>query len=269
MRHIIKADGRRQWTVAMVNWKSLDYLSGQLRHFYELNDPARFNFHVFDATFPRTQCDQLRDMLEPYSNTHRNVSLSCWDRRLVGRAQHGSELDAIMSCADSEFFLSNDPDFLWAMGNNLGLLTDVLKTCSSVGAQHNLQQHLPAWCAAYRLKDIKHTSWKGRYAMLPGWKRIVVDGCDTGWEPSRATDGGQRLVFQPMSFLPPVLGPVSYCGDKLHCTSYGFGASLLGTHMFRGQYVVEPSWKPTPKEWSEGRRAYMDYYFGLASANRY
>lgn len=255
------------WTVGIVNWKSIDYLSGQLRQLYELNDPKCFTLHVFDATFPRNQVGEILRIAEPYVGNG-NMTITAWERRSEMGRPHGAELDQIAKSCDSELFLSNDPDFLWAVGNHLGFLGDILRSSRSAGARHNISHgHLAPWCAAYRTDDIRSCSWQPRHGRDRENRVVVLEGRDTGWMPSEATQGLPRCVFEPCDHRPPFLGPVSYCWDQQHSTSYAHEGRLVGTHMFRGRYILEPSWKPTPEEWRLGRKAHADHFFDIAKAN--
>lgn len=259
----------RKWTVALVNWKSIDFLKYQLKQLYLHNDANEFTISIFDATFPKNQIAELLELIAPY-RPHANISLYGWTTRTERGRPHGAELDAIMRRSWSEFFLSNDPDFFWVRGNHLQLLADVMSRYRSCGTvQFVSPKHLPAWCAAYRLDDIKHTSWEPVHGRDPENKVIVIDGKDTGWMPSEATEHQPRLFFQTCPFTPPYLGPVSYTEDKMTCASYQHSGCVLGTHMFRGKYILEPTKKPTPAAWRRGREALGGFYLELAGQFAY
>jgi hypothetical protein len=265
MIEVIRSRHRdRRWTVALVNWKSIDFIVYQLKQLYEHNDPCSFTLSIFDATFPKHQIAELLEISAPYRN-HENISLLGWTKREERGRPHGAELDRIMRVAESEYFLSNDPDFFWVRGNHLGLLEDVMQACRSCGtAQIVSPKHIPAWCAAYRLEDIKHTSWEPIHGRDSENRVVVVDGRDTGWMPSEATGDQPRLIFETCPFMPPFLGPVSYAGNQLTCMSYQHCGCVLGTHMFRGKYILEPTSKPTPDAWRVGRSVLGKYYLELA-----
>lgn len=270
MIHVVKSRRRnRRWTVALVNWKSLDFIVYQLKQLYQHNDPAKFTVSIFDATFPKHQIAELLEITSPY-RTQENISLFGWTMRRERGRPHGAELDRIMREAESEYFLSNDPDFFWVRGNHLGLLEDVMYAHRSCGTEQIVSpRHIPAWCAAYRLEDIKHTSWEPLHGRDSENRVVVVDGRDTGWMPSEATETRSRMLFRTCPFMPPFLGPVSYAGNQLTCLSYQHAGCVLGTHMFRGKYILEPTKKPTPEAWRAGRSLLGQYYLDLAGRFTY
>lgn len=249
----------RKWTVATVNWKSIEYLIYQLKFLYDYNDPEEFEFVIFDNMWPN-QRTELKEICRPYAS-HENVRIMFY--KGAGGQQHGDGLTKILRTANSKYFLSNDPDFFWLKKGHLKFLESFFDDGKAVvGAYH--QNNRPAnWAAAYRIQDIVGADFKANWMPCPHCRKaILVPNQDTGWELIIRTDHLPCHMFPLMQVDLPDYGHYSYRNGP---EGYSHDGRLVGVHLFRGDYPAEDRSASLSKEWVDARLAYGDYFYNNAS----
>jgi len=269
-------DDFRKWTVAIVNWKSLDWLNWQIKSLYEFNNPINFELIIFDGMFPKSELVELEFLCEPYKS-FKNIKLLSWStgdekqsdfgsgNSIYHGSEHGDELTEILKIANSQYFLSNDPDYFWMIKDHLNFLEKFfIAGYGSVGAVNNYFDFVSIWAGAYRTEDIKGLSAAATWVTCSDCKkRFLVQGQDTGWQFRLKTQALPKFLFPQMIFNLPFKGPWSYPFDGGYnfYKAYHYEKLPIGLHFFRGQYPIEQTTAPLPDEWKIARQSYGKYFY--------
>jgi len=265
--------GHKKWTVGMVNWKTTDYIYWQLKTLYDFNDPNDFDVFIFDAMFPRSQLNILFDHCKLYQS-HKNIKFLQWENKLEKGIRHGSELNHIVRCADSKYFLSNDPDFFWMKKGHLSFLERFLQDgCRSVGVENQKSHDIAIWASAYFLDDIKNLDAQASWFRCTHCSKVLYQPKqDTGWQYGLCTSNRPRKLFLiDDKVKPPFFGPYSHPYvlskyKKVHdyFLGYSYEKKPVGVHFFRGSYGYELTKTPLPEKWIENRNVYGQYFYNRA-----
>lgn len=260
-----------KWSVAFVNYKSIDYLFWQLATLYATNDPSEFELLIFDSMFPRTQREQLEQLCDKYKK-HQNIKLFFYENRHERRGvPHGHEMNFVLAEAKGKYFLSNDPDFFWAVRSHLKYLESYFdQGYGSVGVKHTQQDGAAIWGGAWRTDVIRGHDCQALFVRCPKClNRLLCKGYDTGWQYHWASRHLPVKLFEPTdAWRPPFFGQYSYSnldGMTDYCLSYSEGEQHVGAHLFRGAYHHwSLSRTEIPSSWKRARNLYGKYFYEKA-----
>jgi hypothetical protein len=263
-----------KWTVAFVNYKSVDFLIWQLATLYNLNDPNEFELLIFDSMFPRNQREQLEKICAKYAE-HGNIKLFFYDNRHERRGvAHGHELNYILKEAKGKYFLSNDPDYFWAIKGHLNFLESYFdQGYGSVGVRHNVQIGPAIWGGAWETDIIRGHDAQAVFVSCPKCHdRILAKGYDTGWQFHFVSKHLPVKIFEPTPWKPPFFGQYSYeaiTGETEYSSAYTENDEIIGAHLFRGAYHHHILTRTEiPVAWKRARNMYGQFFYEKACGRK-
>jgi len=229
----------------MVNWESEDFLQCQLRFLYESNPVDQFRIVVIDNS---------NELKRRFYTRYKNLEI--WPRSQNG---HGPSLDRVLHNANSEFLLTQDPDFFWLHKGHLAWLESFLENDVAVGAEYpggvsvdgyDCDPTFPAcWGCAFRLSEIKELSFE-----MAG--STETNGKDVGWRMRVALSGKPFTSFRVGAYVGKDLGPVNWSG--MPPTTFWHENTPVAIHVMRGSYTKGlPTFRPNRVE-------YANHFYELA-----
>jgi hypothetical protein len=270
----------KNWTIGIVNYKSINYIEYQLKILYELNNPKDFDLIIIDNSEP-TEINFLKKLSSKYQDEFKNISLIVNENfndnfKLRTSSQHAEGLNLILQQANSKFLLVQDPDFFWIKKDYLNILGSEIESGSLVvGAPYGVsiktgKPDFPSsFGCAYNLIEIKQDQLNfdaGTY------EEKISQHKYPGWKMREKYSQKKYVSFdQYISFLPFLFGDHSYLSIPRY---YKYKNEIIGYHLFRGSFVADSKQHvenaqsiEASKKIKDSRYLYSKYFY-LMSKNR-
>jgi hypothetical protein len=251
-----------KWTIGMVNYYSSVYIEWQLKILFEFNSESDFKLIIVDNSQNEEEFKRLTQLCSnpKYKQKVNIIKHNPVDKSASG--QHGEGLDIIKDKAESEYLVTQDPDFFWLKKDYLKWLDYLMKYNDAVGIPYPYkviegQEHFPgSFGCVYKLSKIKNLSfkpyinndisfsWQKFNEILSKKKDKKYDfSYDVGWQIRKKLSKDNDRNF--ISFSQKNI--FNYLGEKLkNKTPYSFETNskiyyhnnkIIGLHLFRGTFT--------------------------------
>ena len=240
-----------KWTIASVNWDSLDFLEHQAKFFHTFDD--NFEYIICDHTRP-FQKEQLHELQKKYKNIILHFPHDA-DKKYC---EHGQGLNHCLKKARGKYFLTIDPDFFFMKKRILNFIEEFFKKkYHAVGTMFHDVRFPPIWGAAYITKEIKDLDLRS--------KPLNCNKCgnfqhnyllDTGCEIRIRLKNKSNIAFESAGSKLPFFG--SHL-DGWNPNAFVYQNKIICYHLMRGSYNRKDPFA-TP-EMIEARRKYTEYFW--------
>jgi hypothetical protein len=240
-----------KWTIASVNWDSLDFLEHQAKFFHTFDD--NFEYIICDHTRP-FQKEQLHELQKKYKNIRLHFPHDA-DKKYC---EHGQGLNHCLKKARGKYFLTIDPDFFFMKKRILNFIEEFFKKkYHAVGTMFHDVRFPPIWGAAYITKEIKDLDLRS--------KPFNCNKCgnfqhnyllDTGCEIRIRLKNKSNIAFESAGSKLPFFG--SHL-DGWNPNAFVYQNKIICYHLMRGSYNRKDPFA-TP-EMIEARRKYTEYFW--------
>lgn len=242
-----------KWTIASVNWDSLDFLEHQAKFFHTFDD--NFEYIICDHTRP-FQREQLLELQKKYKNIRLHFPHDADKKHKF----HGEGLNDCLKIAKGKYFLTIDPDFFFMKKRILNFIEEFFKKkYHAVGTMYYDLSFPPIWGAAYITKEIKDLdlmSGTFRCSVCNNFKHNYL--VDTGYEIRTRLKNKLHIGFKRTESKLPPFG--SYLdGWTLRHQAFEYQNKIICYHLMRDSYVPKDPFA-TP-EMIEARRKYTEYFW--------
>lgn len=240
-----------KWTIASVNWDSLDFLEHQAKFFHTFDD--NFEYIICDHTRP-FQREQLLELQKKYKNIRLHFPHDADKKHKL----HGEGLNDCLKIAKGKYFLTIDPDFFFMKKRILNFIEEFFKKkYHAVGTMFHHVRFPPIWGAAYITKEIKDLDLMA--------KPFDCNKCgnfqhnyllDTGCEIRIRLKNKLNIAFESTESKLPFFG--SHL-DGWNPNAFLYQNKIICYHLMRGSYNRKDPFA-TP-EMIEARRKYTEYFW--------
>lgn len=240
-----------KWTIASVNWDSLDFLEHQAKFFHTFDD--NFEYIICDHTRP-FQREQLLELQKKYKNIRLYFPHDA-DKKYC---EHGQGLNNCLKIAKGKYFLTIDPDFFFMKKRILNFIEEFFKKkYHAVGTMYYDVSFPPIWGAAYITKEIKDLNLMPATFLCPACNNFKYDYLvDTGYQIRIRLKNKLHIGFKTTESKMPFFGSHS---DGWTPSAFEYQNKIICYHLMRGAYNRKDPFA-TP-EMIKARKKYTEYFW--------
>lgn len=218
-----------KWTVASVNWDSVEFLEYQAKYFHEFNEDFEYIIYDNENLSGKKELDDLRIKYNKIK-----VVYTPWHS--YGGGAHGIALNQCLGMAKGKYFLAIDPDFFFLKKNILPFLESFFdRGFHAIGTEYYGTTFPMPWGAAYKTKEIKDLNLMSKASHCEGCKKWIYDkDFDTGWQIRTRLQNKPHHAFKQIMSTVPDLGKHSY---DWHPQTYAYDEKIIAHHLKGGSFV--------------------------------
>lgn len=240
-----------RWTIASVNWNSVEFLDHQLKFFHQFGD--NFEYLIVDNTNP-----SQKEALEKLSLKYDKIRLFF---PTSGGLNHSDGLKHCVTLAEGKYILIMDPDFFWMKKSILNLFEHYFhQGYHAIGTEFWDHPFPMPWGAAYYTKEIKDLNFYTKCQMKCDCGNIVGDRwSDTAFEVRIRLQNLPHFGFKKTnSTIIPFMGNHSFAFKPI---SFIYNGEVIAHHLMRGEYPFPMKNEMINHQIIESRKKYIDYFW--------
>jgi glycosyltransferase involved in cell wall biosynthesis len=242
-----------KWTIALVNWNSIEFIEYHAKFFHSFCDD--FEFLVCDNTSPY-QSEELDAIAEKYEK----VKIIYPDGKNLS---HGGGINNCLGEASGKYILIMDPDFFWMKKSILRVFEHYFdQGYHAIGTEFWDHPFPMPWGAAYytdEIRDLDCTARVEKYCDKCN-NKLLDKWSDTGWEIRVRLHNQPHFGFRRvMSKCVPYMGNHFYSFNPI---SFVYDGNFIAHHLMRGEYKNTDLHKDfVNNEMIIARKKYIEYFW--------
>ena len=278
-------DGRHKmnplFTVGFVNYKTSLYMETQFK-IYQHFAGEDVKIIVVDTSNLDEEFAALNEIVKKFNIPIQTIQLDFHGK--YASDAHGSGLQYIYEIVDTDYFLTQDPDFFWVLPSFLTFFKEKLQDHVVVGAPYHLSA-LADWSghpwfpaafgAAHDMKALHEVNADFRYSTepIPGVNKQIDR--DVGWLVREKLKNRSYYYFSVMSAQLPI--GKTYSNN--YWQKYLDGQTTVAYHLQRGSFETQAKdglrlayhgrvnrrerlrTMRAPKEWQRNRKKACEFFW--------
>jgi len=241
-----------KWTVASVNWNSVEFLEHHAKFFHEFADD--FEFLICDNTRP-SQRKELEELASKYNKVRLMFPT-------VGGLSHSDGVKNCVMSALGKYILMMDPDFFWMKKSILTLFEHYFdQGYHAIGTEFWDHPFPMPWGAAYYTDEIRDLEYHTLCQMkCDKCGNIVGDRwSDTAFEVRIRLQHLPHFGFKKTnSTIIPFMGDHYFAFRPV---SFTYDGNVIAHHLMRGDYKFPMENEMITEEIKTARKKYIDYFW--------
>lgn len=158
-----------KWTIASVNWDSLEFLKYQSKFFHEFGND--FEFLIFD-----NEHTILTEEFNDLQKSYQFVKVFPTEKTHEGFYGHGIGLNELLKLATGKFIFFIDPDFFYIKKNILNFFEEKFNEgCHAVGADYWGDPFPMPWGSAYYAEEIRDLDLRSKAHFCKDCNKWIYD----------------------------------------------------------------------------------------------